>query len=154
MPVPWQRAEKSRVSRTVIWATCKSVWLMYTAVFCGTNSSRLCPLYVTVPLTCTHKNHGVFHLSHYVDWRTAQLVQRRMFRLLLGFWGYAWSYVYLRLFRRIECFSPANLCQACLPMPVIESSFQSLGDRVTMSSCKKVHRLMSELHLGVQLSYN
>lgn len=49
--MPWHLAEKSNVSRTVIWPTWRSCWLMYTDVFCGTNSLCLCPLNVTFPCT-------------------------------------------------------------------------------------------------------
>jgi hypothetical protein len=44
LPTPWQRAEKSIVSLTVISGMCRSYWLMYADVFWETNSSSLWPL--------------------------------------------------------------------------------------------------------------
>jgi hypothetical protein len=63
VPVPWQRAEKSSVSRTVISPTWRSCWLMYTDVFWGTNSSNVCPLYVIVPDICDWKTHQARDIS-------------------------------------------------------------------------------------------
>jgi len=58
VPTPWHLAEKSRVSRTVISPTCKSCWLIYADVFCGTNSFSMCPLYVTFPFTYDWQNQS------------------------------------------------------------------------------------------------
>ncbi len=53
-PTPWQRAAKSRVSRTVSSPMWLSIWLIYADVLCGTNSFMVCPLYVITPDLC-HK---------------------------------------------------------------------------------------------------
>lgn len=51
-PGPCTRAEKSRVSRTVISPMWLSLWGTYSDVRSGTNSLNVCPLYVMSPENC------------------------------------------------------------------------------------------------------
>ena len=66
--VPWQRAAKFNVSRTVSSAMCLSSCSTYTDVRSGMNSAKVRPLYVTAPLSCRPRLDARSQHAHGHSW--------------------------------------------------------------------------------------